>query len=408
MIKVFHIPSWYPSNINSQFGIFNKNLIDAFSQNSSFEINYILLWNKKKYLQSPRDILFFLKSLFSIFKLNTAYSFNKKSNNQIEISIEMVELYPRFPEFLIKYYYKKVTQKILINLIKNENVKFDIIQCYSAYPSALLGYNLSKHYEIPYLITEHMSPFPFNPFRVLFSKNKMRIIKDLYLNANTIIAVSNSQKMSIIEYLNNIKVDVIPNVVNTDVFIPKNDTCPVFTIITISNLSKQKGIDTLLKAIYYFQENFKCKFKLIIVGGSEKKIRKYKSLSYKLGICNSNISFIGNLNPEDIPKKIRNSSVFLLTSIHESFGVVLIEALSSGIPVISSNCGGPADFVNSNNGVLFPVNDHIAAADALNYVYHKNYNQNLIREFAISKFSYTIISNKYYSLYSKILKNEQN
>lgn len=62
---------------------------------------------------------------------------------------------------------------------------------------------------------------------------------------------------------------------------------------------------------------------------------------------------------------MNSCDAFVLSSNVETFGVVLIEALSTGKPIITTNCGGPRDIVNELNGVLVPVGDKEALASAM-------------------------------------------
>ena len=61
----------------------------------------------------------------------------------------------------------------------------------------------------------------------------------------------------------------------------------------------------------------------------------------------------------------KNADAFVLASRSETFGVVLIEALSAGLPVIAARSGGPEDFVDDSNGLLVPADDIAALADAM-------------------------------------------
>jgi glycosyltransferase involved in cell wall biosynthesis len=163
-----------------------------------------------------------------------------------------------------------------------------------------------------------------------------------------------------------------------------------------------------LNSILYIQNNTDLKFELNIIGGNYSRIKLYKKFCKKLNI--NNVNFIGNVSHDKIPILLNNSSVFVLTSSHESFGVVLIEALSCGIPIISTNSGGPSDIVNSSNGFLVPINDHEALAMALFNISNEleKYNSQLLRDFAIKNFSFPVVSEKYYNLYFQILKNGKN
>ena len=69
-----------------------------------------------------------------------------------------------------------------------------------------------------------------------------------------------------------------------------------------------------------------------------------------------------------------NSDCFVLSSNFETFGVVLIEALACGLPLIATKCGGPEDIVNKQNGILMDVENQLQLEDAMLTMY-KNANK---------------------------------
>ena len=121
---------------------------------------------------------------------------------------------------------------------------------------------------------------------------------------------------------------------------------------------EKKGFDLLIKAC-----NKSDKFTLIIGGEGPMK----KSLVNIAGKNNKNIKFLGWVNNLDV--FFKSIDVFCLPSRIEPFGMVLIEAMARGIPVVSTNCDGPRDIIiNKKDGVL--INDHSPGGifDALEYL----------------------------------------
>lgn len=64
------------------------------------------------------------------------------------------------------------------------------------------------------------------------------------------------------------------------------------------------------------------------------------------------VMFHGILSPMEIVKVYEECDCFVLPSAGETFGVVYVEAMAAGLPVIATRCGGPEDFVNEDNGIL--------------------------------------------------------
>ena len=75
------------------------------------------------------------------------------------------------------------------------------------------------------------------------------------------------------------------------------------------------------------------------------------------------------------------------------------------MPVISTSCGGPEEFINDNNGLLVPVNNLGALTDAMSYMIrnYEKYNHDIIKNECIEKFSSNVIADKIIKIYSKII-----
>ena len=104
------------------------------------------------------------------------------------------------------------------------------------------------------------------------------------------------------------------------------------------------------------------------------------------------IEWRGMVNYTDIPSLLRESHVFVLPSLGETFGVAYIEALATGLPIIASKCGGPESIVTEDNGVLVEVGDPIGLANAMKFIFenYSNFDSEKIRvdfEHRYSRFS---------------------
>ncbi len=128
-----------------------------------------------------------------------------------------------------------------------------------------------------------------------------------------------------------------------------------FKIINVSRLNyHKKGQDILIKALKICKEKGLC-FECNFVGGesdySKNESKYLKELVISLNL-EKEINFLGNRN--DVPALLSESDLFVLTSRYEGFGLVVIEAMASGLPVIASNIDGPAELIKNNeNGLLF-------------------------------------------------------
>lgn len=133
-------------------------------------------------------------------------------------------------------------------------------------------------------------------------------------------------------------------------------------ILSIGRLCHQKGFDTLINAFVLLNQEISEEIHLVIVGDGEDR-RKLQSLadSYKA----NNIHLWGYEN--DIEFHYKNADIFVLPSRHEGFGLVLVEAMTFGIPVLSTNCPyGPSEILDDGSlGSLVPVDDHIKMCEEI-------------------------------------------
>lgn len=131
-------------------------------------------------------------------------------------------------------------------------------------------------------------------------------------------------------------------------------------VISAGRLEKIKNFSMLLRAFSIVTKEIKCR---LVVLGEGKERKKLGYLAKELGLENC-VSFPGyQKNPF---KYMKRSSVFVLPSLYESFGNVIIEAFACGVPVVSTDTAGSSEIiVDGETGVLVPVNDEVALANAV-------------------------------------------
>jgi len=137
-------------------------------------------------------------------------------------------------------------------------------------------------------------------------------------------------------------------------------------ILAVGRLTRQKGFDILINA--FAKSNLKSKIKLIILGeGKERKSLEKQIAELKL---NKQVLLHGKVDNPFIYMK--HAVFYILSSRNEGFGIVIIEALACGTPVIATNCeSGPSEIIeNEENGLLIPVEDEKALKETMERLYH--------------------------------------
>lgn len=318
---------------------------------------------------------------------------------------------PEYPLFHYQPYELALSSK-LVDMVKLH--KIELLHVHYAIPHAYAGYMAKKMLkeegiDLPMVTTLHgtditlVGNHPFYKTAVTFSINKSdyvtsvsQSLKDetnkLFKIKNEIVVIPNFIELNKETNLDSIKCyrSVIAN---------ENER-----IIThISNFRKVKRIPDIINIFYKIQERMPAK--LMMVGDGPEK-EKAEILCEELGISNK-VIFFGNSN--EIDKILSYSDLFLLPSQSESFGLAALEAMASGVPVISSNSGGlPEVNFDGVSGYLSNVGDiEEMAANAIKILEN---DQNL-KKFKINalevakKFDIKNILPIYEELYEKALKN---
>lgn len=277
--------------------------------------------------------------------------------------------------------------------------KPDIIHVHCGLYGGLAAKVIKDKYSIPYVITEHSSTILNNS---LNDYNK-QILTESYNNANKLISVGEKLKSSMKNYTNN-DIVVVPNIVNTDGFkVYKDHKREKFRFVTVAYLKKNKRIDLIIEAFNKLKKNYS-DIELYIGGDGPEKINIQQMINkYNL---NEDVHLLGEVLREDLPAVMGNADCFVLPSMYETFGVVYIEALACGVPIIATKCGGPEDFFNENLGYMINVDKLNELYNAMENIANDNskFNSNEVSEYIKNRFSRKVIVKELENVYNLIVK----
>lgn len=350
------------------------------------------------------DVAYASVSLYSIRTLNeVGFHYN---------IIEGIHVYAlngfipfRFLPNKFKSWYKKKLLKLLYKIIEKKHGKPDIMHSHYLRVSEL-ALEIKKHFEVPWICTEHWSEI--NKDKIAIEVKK--IGDKVYNNVDKIISVSNYLSKRIKMHFN-VDTTTIYNMVPNNFFNVSSDRVKVdkniFSFITVGSLIPIKDHLTLISA---FAKAFKNQNVILkIVGGGP--LRNYLQQIINSLYIQSQVVLIGPQDYSKVDKLLNDSDAFVLSSKAETFGVVLIEAMAKGLPVVATKCGGPEELVNSSNGLLVDVGDVDGFSKALLQLRRDiiKYERKVISESTKKQFSSQIIAKKITDEYSKILdKNKTN
>ena len=161
---------------------------------------------------------------------------------------------------------------------------------------------------------------------------------------------------------------MIPCGVETSRFVPLHDRPPApaveATILCVGRLEQRKGVAHLLRAFALLAPTYR-QLRLVI-GGDGPERRALEQLAASLGV-NERVSFLGYVAPAQLPRVLAAADIFCAPATYaESFGIVLIEAMASGLPIVAAANAGYAGLLAAHPGnLLAPPGDHRAMAGAL-------------------------------------------
>jgi glycosyltransferase involved in cell wall biosynthesis len=344
------VPSWYVSKDAPLHGSFFKEQAEALKQ-GGFQVSVAYVD-----LRSPRK--------------KRQYGIKYANENGIHVYRFNFPFLPIWsPIFL---YLNDFFLNVLYNRINHEAGEVEIIHAHSCYPAGISAYRLTKKVKKPLVITEHATGLFTEDIYGYMKKQLTKCVT----NADQAIGVSPMLAEAMNKFGAHAK--YVPNMIDFSKFKLNKKENEKFTFLSVGHLIHRKGMDTLISAFHLaFKDQNDVELIIAGVGSEETHL---KAMVNDLSL-NKSIHFIGSVNREKMPKLYNSANCFVLASRLETFGVVFIEALACGIPVIGTVCGGPEIIINESNGFLV-AKDHVEAlANALKQMFlnHNNFDSEILR-----------------------------
>lgn len=313
-MRVLHVVKWFPNRYDVQNGVFIQKHIAC---TSAFAEVKILAWLSS---ESRTEIVESIENGLPI----TRHYFKQKTTISYKHSA--------FRDYIRSHY-------------NNKNLP-DIVHLHIFSPDLILVQNWAKKRKIPVVISEHWSGYMRGIFAGLPAWRKWAYKKLSKVNA--VLPVSEFLKIQMEQ--NGIAANhiVVPNVVDENPHRPKKHT--KFTFLVVADfIDEVKNIRGILHAFAEVGAELP-ESELHIVGGGpdEKMIAEIAANSAVSG----QIKLLGRLANEEVLNLMPACHLLINNSRIESFGVVVLEAHAAGIPVISTLCGGPNEWLE---GVDFPI-----------------------------------------------------
>lgn len=272
----------------------------------------------------------------------------------------------------------------------------DIVHVQQARWAGYGAYLLARQYGLPYVVTEHESYFEERKI----PPSARSHLQAIYHGARTVMAVSRAMADAMRDVVDPTRTTIMPNMVDTQFFSPPSNPRPVepFTFLCVARLAKIKRIDLLITAFHRTFAGDGATRLLIVGDGPEYGV--LNRLTHDLGI-GAQVAFTRQIPHLQVREKMRCANAFVLPSDIETFGIVLVEALASGLPVIATRCGGPEDIVTDDVGLLVARDDSVALGAALRRMrqVHQRYVPAALHAYAVRHFGEKAVVSRLLEVY---------
>lgn len=284
--------------------------------------------------------------------------------NGIQVYYPRVPVFPkRIAYFLVPYLYCFFLRKLITLLFKEFG--FSLIHAHTALPDGYAGMLIAKKLNLPLIVTIHGYDLDPNNTKHLVWRSMLKTVLN---TADRVVFVSS--------YLSKLAAVGFGTMVGKTRIVYNGITLPLSTvqvvpklnerlvILAVGNLIPRKGINILLKAFNLLKPDFSQAVLRIVGAGQERE--NLEELANKLEL-ETKVSFLGRLPYQQVMEEMSRCHIFCLPSWHEGFGLVYLEAMARGKPVIGCRGQGIEDgIVDGINGFLVAKQDINGLALCLN------------------------------------------
>lgn len=283
----------------------------------------------------------------------------------------------------------------------------DLVHAHCAYPDGRAAVEYGARHGKPVVVTVHGFDIKRLP---RLDPRWRRLTVEALERADAVVAVSRDLRNDVLKLgVRAEKVRWIPNGVDCRLFSsgasPRTPGEGGWRLLYVGRFVEQKGLRVLLETLALIRRR-RSDVSLTLIGGhpatgtSEPFLEQVGALG--LSDC---VEFRDAVPPEEMPRHMAGSDLVVLPSFYDSFGIVLIEAMACGLPVVATRCGGPEEVVDDRAGRLVETGDanDLAAGILAVIDRYSGYDRQAIRRVAAERYDYREVVGQIYELYEEVL-----
>ncbi len=258
-------------------------------------------------------------------------------------------------------------EQAVLDFVAEDGASYDVIHSHY-WLSGLVGETLKVLWGVPHVTMFHTLGEIKNRSSLAEDESAMRIDAEARIiqSVERVVCATEHEKSLLVHlyYADPAKITVIPLGVDADRFRPIDKVearrqlgfSDERIILFVGRIEALKGVDILINAAAMLESDIECS--VLIVGGddaSRAEVAELQTLASDLGIGHR-VAFVGAVDHDKLPLFYNAADVCVVPSHYESFGLVAVEAMACGIPVVASRVGGLTGTVkDGETGYLIPL-----------------------------------------------------
>jgi len=228
--------------------------------------------------------------------------------------------------------------------------EYDLAHAFFGFPTGWLCYRTASR--LPYIISLRGSDVPGKHGRLqLDYKILGGVFRGIWKKAAGLVACSEGLKNRALRFLPSVSIDVIPNGVELERFYPAETgkESGVLKLLTVGRLSVTKRVEMLIDAVEILHKAGRS-VRLAIVGGGglEQELRRIVSERNLTGV----IEMTGRIDSDKMPDLYRQNNIFISATMQEGMSNAMLEAMASGLPIVTTRCEGVEELIKDNGIVV--------------------------------------------------------
>lgn len=283
---------------------------------------------------------------------------------------------------------------------------YNLAHAFSGFPTGWLCHRTARR--LPYIISLRGSDVPGRHARLQLEYKVLGpVFKAIWKNAAAIVACSEGLKNRALRFMPSVSISVVPNGVEPDRFHPaeSGEESEALRLLTVGRLTATKRIEILIDAVEILhKEGLKLHF--TIAGGGQLEQQLREGISKR--DLRDGVKIVGRLDPESMPQLYRDNDIFVSASVQEGMSNAMLEAMASGLPIITTRCEGVDELIN-DNGVIVEGASADEIAEAVRNLADDGRKRREMATAARSRaeqFSWTSAASQYLELYEKLTQQE--